>query len=285
MIWFVVVLAAAAGARGMWSPCGLSMLTSLNPMAERSRGHRFATSASWYIAGALVGGAVLGIGCAFGAWVFSLVGPSTSIKLALAAAVALVGFASDAKILGWSLPDHPRQVNERWLSTYRRWLYASGFGAQIGFGFATYIMTAAVYVTAACAVLTADPLMAMIVCLTFAAVRGLAILVAVDLTTPARLIRRAGLLDRSDQLSLQILTWAQALLAVALAALWLPVVGIVLLVAAGAVASRDLTHRRSSRANAAAASFDGADDGDHIGPAVAKGHGVSVQGMANVQQR
>jgi hypothetical protein len=36
MTLLIVALATAAGAamRGMWSPCGLSMLSSLNPVSE-----------------------------------------------------------------------------------------------------------------------------------------------------------------------------------------------------------------------------------------------------------
>ena len=40
-----------------------------------------------------------------------------------------------------------RQVNERWLDAYRPWVYGAGFGFQIGTGLATYITTAAVYLT------------------------------------------------------------------------------------------------------------------------------------------
>ncbi len=247
MIWSVFGLAFLAGLRGMWSPCGLSMLTSLNPMAERSRGYRFATSAGWYVAGALVGGAVLGTGCAAGAWLFGLLSPSTATKLCLAAAAALIGFASDARVSRWSLPDHPRQVNERWLSTYRRWIYAGGFGIQIGFGFATYIMTAAVYVTAALAVLTADPAAAVAICLTFAAVRGLSILVAADLTTSRRLIGRAALLDRSGPTALAVVAAAQAVTALVCAWLWSPAAGVGAVVLVGILAITALIRRADLR--------------------------------------
>jgi hypothetical protein len=216
------------------------MLTSLNPMAERARGYRFATSAGWYLAGALAGGALLGAGAAAGAWLFALLSPSTTTRLVLAAAVAAVGFASDARVFGWALPEHPRQVNERWLSTYRRWIYAGGFGAQIGFGFATYIMTAAVYVIAALAVLTASPVLALLVCLTFATVRGLSILVAVDLTDSDRLIRRAAFLDRTGDRSRAIATGAQAMVAIALAWVWTPVAGIAAVALVGTLTAATL---------------------------------------------
>ena len=62
-----VAVATVAAVRGAWSPCGLSMLSSLNPVSERARGHRFWVTAAWYIAGAVLGGAVLGGGCALAA--------------------------------------------------------------------------------------------------------------------------------------------------------------------------------------------------------------------------
>jgi hypothetical protein len=216
MITVAVTLAVIAALRGMWSPCGLSMLTSLNPMAERSRGHSFWPTALCYLAGAVLGAGLLGSGCALAAWGLHQLQLSSSVRLAVCAVAALLGVASDTKLLGWSLPEHPRQVNERWLSRYRRWIYASGFGAQIGSGFATYVMTAAVYVVAALAVLTANPLAAMAICLLFGAVRGGSILFAADLATPDALLRRAALLERWAPASLRSVEVAQALAALAL---------------------------------------------------------------------
>ena len=42
--------------RGVWSPCGLSMLSSITPMTEAGRGHRFASTATWFTVGGVVGG-------------------------------------------------------------------------------------------------------------------------------------------------------------------------------------------------------------------------------------
>ncbi|WP_375487516.1 hypothetical protein, partial [uncultured Jatrophihabitans sp.] len=64
MIAVALLVATAAALRGVWSPCGLSMLSALNPVSERARGHRWGVTASWYVGGAVAGGAVLGGGCA-----------------------------------------------------------------------------------------------------------------------------------------------------------------------------------------------------------------------------
>ena len=52
---------------------------------------------------------------------------------------------------------HRYSVDERWLVKYRRWIYAGGYGVQIGTGFATYVMTAGVYLLLVLAGLTARP--------------------------------------------------------------------------------------------------------------------------------
>jgi hypothetical protein len=186
---FVLALSVAvvSAARGMWSPCGLSMLSSLNPVSETARGNRFWLTAVWYVAGALVGGALLGAGCAVAAVGWGRTGVPTTTTWAIVLAAALITLASDTAVFGRSLPEHPRQVDERWLVKYRRWIYAAGYGVQIGTGFATYIMTAAVYLLAALAILTGDPAEAFAVCLAFGAVRGLTIVVAAGARTPERL--------------------------------------------------------------------------------------------------
>lgn len=192
MLVLLYVTATAAALRGLWSPCGLSMLSSLNPMSERARGHRFSATACWYVVGSIAGGALLGAGCAVGAFGFGRLDAPDTVGWALALAGAAVAVASDTGIGGWSLPTHPRQVDERWLDRYRRWIYASGYGIQIGSGFATYIMTAGVYLTALLAVVTGSPAQALTAGLTFGLVRGLGVLIA----APARDPRSLGAVIR-----------------------------------------------------------------------------------------
>ena len=98
--------------------------------------------------------------------------------LVLAAAGCLVALAADLRLAGFHLPLHPRQVNELWLMRYRRWLYAAGFGVQIGVGFATYIMTAATYLVVLLAGLTGSPALALSAGLLFGLVRGMAVLLS-----------------------------------------------------------------------------------------------------------
>jgi multisubunit Na+/H+ antiporter MnhB subunit len=203
----LLLTAVVAAARGLWSPCGLSMLSSLNPVSEAGRGHRFPVTAAWYVAGAAIGGAVLGAACAGGAALVGRADPAATTVWTAALIAAVVAVVSDSRVAGWSLPEHPRQVDERWLRTYRRWIYAGGYGVQIGTGFATYIMTAAVYLVAGLAALTGDPGQALAAGVVFGAVRGLAIVVA----------GRARSAEALRDLLARVDAWAAASLALACA--------------------------------------------------------------------
>jgi MFS family permease len=187
LIVLALIIAAAAAVRSTWSPCGLSMLSTITPLTERGRGRRFAGTATWFVLGAVLGGLTLGLGAAMLAAVAKAVGLSSAAALALAAAAALVTAGSDLEVVGRQLPGHPRQVNEQWLDRYRAWVYGAGFGWQIGVGLATYIMTAAVYLVIVMAALTTQPVVALMIGGFFGLVRGLAILLTAGVSTPAQL--------------------------------------------------------------------------------------------------
>jgi MFS family permease len=203
MTVLAVLVSAVVALRGAWSPCGLSVLSSLNPVSERARGHRFGVTATWYVAGAVAGGALLGGGCALGAAGVGQLDPAAAWTWAAVLAAAAVTVASDSRGVGFSLPDHPRQVDERWLVTYRRWIYAGGYGLQIGTGFATYIMTAALYLMVVLAVLTGSAGTALWVGVEFGAVRGLTLLVVARARTPERLRAIVARVDSLDTVSLR----------------------------------------------------------------------------------
>jgi hypothetical protein len=182
-----LVVAVAAAARSTWSPCGQSMLSQLTPVGEASRGHRYRTTAAWFIAGALVGGATLGAVMAALAAAVSAAGLSATTLLGVAAVLAALAAAVDGGVLGVAPPFFKRQVDEYWLGRYRAWVYGSGFGWQIGAGVTTYIMTAAVFLTIALGALTAGPVAAFVVALVFGAVRGCAVLLTARLRSTAEL--------------------------------------------------------------------------------------------------
>jgi hypothetical protein len=177
------VVAALAAVRSTWSPCGVSMLSTLTPLAERSRGHRFGVTATWFALGATLGGLALGLVAALAAAAVHTIGLTSATALGIAAVAAWSTAVSDTSPFGWHLPVHHRQVNEVWLTTFRPWVYAGGFGLQIGSGLATYITTAAVYLLLVLAALTASPAIAVALATGFGLGRGLAVLLARRITS------------------------------------------------------------------------------------------------------
>jgi hypothetical protein len=188
LLGIAVAVTVVAALRSTWSPCGVSMLSTITPLAERAKGHRYGRTAGWFLVGATLGGATLGLATAALAAGVAALGTSTVTALALVAGLAGVGALSDARLGGFRLPGHTRQVNELWFGEYRPWVYAGGFGWQIGVGLATFITTAAVYLTIAAAALTGRPLAALALGTLFGLVRGLAVFAGFRLTHPDALL-------------------------------------------------------------------------------------------------
>ncbi|HEY6471892.1 MAG TPA: hypothetical protein VIY26_03295 [Acidimicrobiales bacterium] len=180
-------IAVVAAARSTWSPCGLSMLSSITPLAEQGRGHRYRTTAAWFVVGSVLGGASLGLLMAALAAGVGAIGASSTLIATVAAVACLVTIAADTRVAGFHLPIHRRQVNERWLDQFRPWVYGAGFGWQIGAGVATYIKTCAVYLMIALGVLTGSPTTALLVGVAFGLVRGLAVFLGRHITSAAAL--------------------------------------------------------------------------------------------------
>jgi hypothetical protein len=233
LILAAVVVTVMAAVRSTWSPCGLSMLASITPLSEAGRGHRYRTTATWFVVGSTVGGAMLGLlvaGLARAVAALSLT-PGQAILIALGATA--VAFASDLNLGGFHLPVHHRQVNERWLDQFRPWVYGAGFGWQIGTGLATYIMTAGVYLLIALAALTGRPWLGLVCGLLFGVTRGLSVLLGRHITSTATLrsfharFYGLGATARRGTLAVEVLA---ATLFVWLLAPW---AGLVVLVASG----------------------------------------------------
>lgn len=188
MFALALIVAVAAAVRSTWSPCGLSMLSTITPLAERSRGRRYGQTASWFVAGSTLGGLTTGSLAALLAIGWHRLGATATVALLVGAVSAVGALLVDA---GWprsSIPHHRRQVNEQWLEQFRSWVYGSGFGWQIGTGLATYIMTAGVYLWIVLAALTGSPVRALVTGAVFGGVRGLAILLTAGVAAPQQLM-------------------------------------------------------------------------------------------------
>jgi hypothetical protein len=236
LIVLASVVAVAAAIRSTWSPCGLSMLSTITPIGEAGRDHRWAATAGWFIVGATLGGATLGAGTAVLAAGVAALQLAPEVALGVGAVLAAVTLASDVNVGGFRLPSHTRQVNEAWLDEFRSWVYGGGFGWQIGVGLATFVTTAAVYLMIGLAALTGEPLVAFLVITLFGFVRGLAVLLGRSLTTPERLFALHRRLDELLPTAQRAIVLVQAaVLAVAAGAAWGPAVAVVLGIAGVAV--------------------------------------------------
>lgn len=244
------LVAVVAAVRGVWSPCGLSMLSSITPMSESGRGNRFGVTATWFVIGGVVGGLSLGVVAAAGAAALGALHLGIEARLGIGAALAVVTAGIDLGVFGVSLPIFKRQVNDAWLRTYRSWVYGTGFGWQIGFGVATYIMTAGVFLTIGLAVLTGSPLQALAVGGAFGLVRGSAVWIGRSATSPAALGRVHERLDHAAPVARAAAAGVQVLAAAVLASVaWHPLAGLIVLAAAGALmATTDRASARTTRA-------------------------------------
>lgn len=177
------------------------MLTSITPLGERGRGHRYAVTMTAYVVGCLLGGATTGV-------VLGAVGsvlPALPVLL-LAGTVCLA--AAFVEVSGRFRLGR-RQVDEDWLTRYRGWVYGIGFGYQLGVGVVTVVTSAATLVALAVMLLTQSILGGLLVGLVFGGVRALPALLLGRArshgelrTLAAGMARRAPLVARTTTIAL-----------------------------------------------------------------------------------
>jgi hypothetical protein len=167
------------------------MLSSISPVGEASRRQRWSVTATAHLIGATAGGAMVGalLG-SVGAVVGLLVGgPSTSTALVVLGVAALAGLALDLSPGVDHVPSWRRQVDERWLTTYRGWVYGAGYGLQLGAGVLTIVPASTTYVVGLAALLTGSPAAGASIGAVFGAVRAVPLLLTARVRTPAALTR------------------------------------------------------------------------------------------------
>lgn len=174
------------------------MLTSINPLGQRARASSWIMTVLLYtlasVAGGMTTGAVLGA-----------LGEVLPVPAAAVAGLVLLAAALD--LLG-RVPSGRRQVDEDWLTRYRAWVYATGFGWQLGTGVLTIVTSAATYAWLAVLLLLGLP-GGVVVGGAFGLVRALPLLLGRTASTPDRLRDLARRLDRGRG-------WAQRLTPAAL---------------------------------------------------------------------
>jgi len=192
-----VVIVAVAVVRSTWSPCALSMVSTLTPLAERSRGRRWPAAAGWFVLGGTLGGLSSGLLLAVPAAAVGALDIGVAWRTGAVGVVAVVAGVWDLHRGRGALPHHRRQVDEQWVDRYRQWATAGGWGLQIGTGWATYIMTSGVYLAAIAAVATGSAVTAVALGAGFGLLRGLAVFLGVRIDRPERLLRIHRWLDAS----------------------------------------------------------------------------------------
>lgn len=154
------------------------MLSSIHPLGERSRNNRWWLTITAFTIGSTATAAA--VGAALG-WIGTPL-PESPWVFALAAVAA--GTLDLAAI---KAPGPERQVNERWIGTFRGWVYGFGFGAQLGAGFATFVVTWGVYAVLVAEMLSGSAVGGAVIGVSFGLGRSLAPLASVVVDRPSRL--------------------------------------------------------------------------------------------------
>lgn len=160
------------------------MLSSIHPLGERARHNRWGLTVGAFTVASTMTGAVVGAGLG---WVGSLlVGSIEDAALLLGTAViALTAAALDLTRV--QPPGPERQVNEAWIGHYRGWVYGGAFGAELGLGVMTFVVTWGVYATYGAQLLSASPWRGAVVGGVFGFGRSLALLLAKRIDRPSHL--------------------------------------------------------------------------------------------------
>ncbi len=162
------------------------MLSSITPLGERGRGNRWGTTVAWFVCGSTLGGAVLGLVLGSVGEVLGRQVPDRG-RLVVVAALAAMAMVVDIARRPRLLPSWRRQVDERWMDGYRAWVYGFGWGAQLGAGVLTIVSSAGTYLVVALAALLGSLPAGVAIGATFGLTRGLTLLTARTLTSPASL--------------------------------------------------------------------------------------------------
>lgn len=181
------------------------MLASINPLGERMRNQKWWRSFAWYGAGSVLGGVTMGVLFGLlGAALFAAFAPTETVVGLLVLASGLVGVAFEVHLFGLRLPTIIRQVDENWLGRYRAWVYAGGFGFQLGLGVVTVVTSAAVYLTWILCTLSGTVWGGVVIGAAFGVVRALPMLLVARVDTPGDLRARLRSFDAAAPIASRV---------------------------------------------------------------------------------
>jgi hypothetical protein len=152
-----IALAAAAlliGATGTWSPCGFSMVETIGPTGHTGGRRTTLAACATFALGAVVGGmATFGALAALGEVVH---GAGGRIAYALAALIAVAAAALEARGMA-IVPQIRRQLPEHWRRLIPMPAAAALYGALLGLGFTTFVLSFGVWALAGISFALGDP--------------------------------------------------------------------------------------------------------------------------------
>jgi sulfite exporter TauE/SafE len=193
------------------------MLSSITPLGERGRHNTYAVTVAMFAVAAVLAGAAAGaITGLAGAIVIPAGLPGRWRVVAgalLVAACALI----DSGRGGTVVPSPRRQVDERWLRAYRRWVYACGYAAQLGVGLVTYVTSSAVYTAYAFALLSRSPVLGAAIIAAHGAGRAASLAASWSVRSQTELLRVHARLLALEAPARRVVVALQAGAAVALA--------------------------------------------------------------------
>ena len=193
------------------------MLASMSPVGELGRGQRWLVTLGAYVIGSVIGGLTAGA-LLGGVGAVVLAGVPDGIILTGFAMLAAAGLALETMVGDRGLPTWRRQVDERWLTRYRGWVYGLGFGLQLGTGVMTIVTSSVVYLTFAAALLTRSSIAGAAIGALFGLTRALPLAGTWRVRSPQMLADLHRRLHRRRRVTVRLAYGVQAVTAVAVGA-------------------------------------------------------------------
>ncbi len=167
------------------------MLSSIHPLGERARNNSWALTTFAFTLGSVVTATAIGslLGLAGSALPFD-----TTTRLVVVAVAASVAGILD--LSGRRSPGPRRQVDERWIGTYRGWVYGAAFGAQLGTGVATFVVTWGVWATFVAELMSGSMFAGAIIGAVFGLGRSVGLIATMRIDRPTRLSAFHGTMQR-----------------------------------------------------------------------------------------
>jgi hypothetical protein len=167
----LALAALAIGLTGTWSPCGFSMIETIGPVGHTGGRRTTLAACATFLPGALAGGVATFWALAAIGGVVHATGP---VAYAFAAAIAIGAAVLEARGAP-IVPQIRRQLPEHWRRTMPMPLASSLYGALLGLGFTTFVLTFGVWALAAISFALGEPQTGLLVGLAFGVGRALPI--------------------------------------------------------------------------------------------------------------